>query len=352
MPKETMTSRERWLCTLQHEKPDRLPTDYWATPETDRKLIAHLRCDSIRSVYEKLHIDHVVTIFPNYVGPPIPLGFDVYGCRYEAVSHGGGVYLECVDHPLASFNSVEEIERNYAWPSPDWFDYSSLRGATLGKGDLPIRAGGSEPFLTYQNLRGMEQAYLDLSVNPEMVSYCLDRLFGLCYEVSHRIYEEIPSKVLLVYVSEDFGSQRGLLMSPRLIKDLFIPRMKRMIDLAHQAGAYVFTHSDGAIQTVIPELVRAGTDILNPIQWRCEGMDRRELKRDFGNSLVFHGGMDNQYTLPFGTVEEVRREVLDNIQILGDGGGYILAPCHNIQVVTPPENIVAMYEAAFENGWF
>ena len=91
--------------------------------------------------------------------------------------------------------------------------------------------------------------------------------------------------------------------------------------------------------------------LMNPIQWRCEGMGREGLKRDFGNKLVFHGGVDNQYTLVYGTVEEVRREVLDNFRILGAGGGYILAPCHNIQVVSPPENIVAMYDAGYEYGW-
>jgi uroporphyrinogen decarboxylase len=126
--------------------------------------------------------------------------------------------------------------------------------------------------------------------------------------------------------------------------------MKRMIDLAHEAGVTVFHHSDGAIRPIIPDMIEAGIDILNPIQWRSAGIDRAELKREFGDLIVFHGGMDNQYTLARGTVEEVRSEVLDNIRILGEGGGYILAPCHNIQVVSPPENIIAMYETAYEYG--
>jgi uroporphyrinogen decarboxylase len=98
-------------------------------------------------------------------------------------------------------------------------------------------------------------------------------------------------------------------------------------------------------------MISAGIDLLNPIQWRCGGMDREGLKRDFGARVIFHGGMDNQQTLPFGTVDEVRREVLDNLGILGRDGGYILAPCHNIQALTPPENIVAMYETGYEHGW-
>jgi len=98
-------------------------------------------------------------------------------------------------------------------------------------------------------------------------------------------------------------------------------------------------------------MIEAGIDVLNPIQWRCQGMEREGLKRDFGDQVIFHGGMDNQYTLAFGTVEEVRQEVADNLRILGEGGGYILAPCHNIQAVSPPENIVAMYETGYECGW-
>ena len=80
-------------------------------------------------------------------------------------------------------------------------------------------------------------------------------------------------------------------------------------------------------------------------------MEREGLKRDFGDKLIFHGGVDNQYTIPFGTVDEVKQEVIDNLRILGDGGGYIIAPCHNIQSVGPAENVVALYEAGYEYGW-
>ena len=135
-----------------------------------------------------------------------------------------------------------------------------------------------------------------------------------------------------------------------MIREFFIPRMKRMIDLAHAAGAYAFFHSDGAIHAIIPDMIDAGIDILNPIQWRCQGMDRAALQRDFGAQVVFHGGVDNQQTLPFGTTEDVRQEVIDNLRILGEGGHYILAPCHNIQVITPVENVVEMYRTGREQG--
>ena len=224
--------------------------------------------------------------------------------------------------------------------------YGISRLPNFAHGAFYILAG----FLTYTFLRGLERAYKDLIVNRELVEHCLDKIFDIAYEHTCRIYEQIPGQVTLSYVAEDFGSQEGLLFSPQIIREVFMPRMKRMADLVHSAGAFVFTHSDGAIREIIPDLIEMGADVLNPIQWRCRGMERAGLKRDFGDRLVLHGGVDNQQTLAFGSVEEVRAEVAENIRILGAGGGYILAPCHNIQAISPPENVVAMYEAGYEMG--
>ena len=350
--KETMTPKERWLAVLKGEKPDRLPMDYWATKEATQKLLKHLGCTNVWQMFKRLHIDRVFSVRPEYVGPRLKPMHDMYGRRYRniAYSSGAGSYRECIYHPLAQYNTVEEIERNYTWPTADWFDYSDLPHQVKSKASYPIQGGGSEPFLIYKELRGMEQAYMDMAENPEMVHYCLDKLFDFCYENTRRIYEQLPGQVTLSYVAEDFGGQTSLLFSANMIRTFFIPRMKRMIELAHENGTYAFFHSDGSIRTILPDMIAAGIDVLNPLQWRCKGMERCELKRDFGNQIVLHGGMDNQQTLPFGTVEEVRQEVLDNIAILGKGGGYILAPCHNIQVVSPPENIVMMYQTGFEYG--
>ena len=343
-----MTPKERWLAVLNREPTDRVPTDYWATEEATAKLKQYLGCQTFDEVAQMLHIDQVVTVEPQYVGPELAEDEDEFGCRFADVAYGTGTYDECIYHPLAQFDSVKEIERHYRWPEPDWWDYSHLPEQIAGKEDYPIGAFGSEPFNRYCKLRGLQQGFMDLVVNPEMVHYCLDILFELAYENTRRIYEAIPGQVMYSYVAEDLGSQESLLFSPKQIREFFIPRMKRMMDLAHEHGVYVFHHSDGAIRKTLPDMIEAGIDILNPIQWRCKGMDRAGLKRDFGDLIVFHGAMDNQYTLAFGTVDEVRQEVIDNLRILGAGGGYILAPCHNIQAVSPPENIVAMYETAYE----
>lgn len=325
--------------------------DYWATLETTSMLRKYLGCRTAPQMLRRLNVDYVIKVEPRYVGPPLSRRADVFGCKFRFMHYGSGVYDECLYNPLADYESVEEIARHYQWPSPDWWDYSGISRQIKGKEMYPIRGGGSEPFLTYKNLRGQEQAFIDLIENPEMVHYCLDRLFDLAYEKTARIYEQIPGKVMLTYVAEDMGGQNELMFSPAHIREFFLPGMKRMIDLAHQAGAFAFHHNDGNCRRIIPDMIEAGIDLLNPIQWRSTGMDRRELKRDFGDKVIFHGAMDNQHTLPFGSSAAVRQEVLENLSILGKGGGYILAPCHNIQPITPPENIVAMYEAGYEYGW-
>src|SRR5262249_21663429 len=144
MAKESMTPRERWLAVLRRETPDRVPMDYWATAEATQKLMRHLGCSSAQALFERLHIDAVVSVGPRYVGPPLPAGQDVFGCRTRSVDCGAGVYAECVSHPLAEYTSVAEIERRYQWPSPDWYDYSSVPEQVAGKEAYPIRGGGSE----------------------------------------------------------------------------------------------------------------------------------------------------------------------------------------------------------------
>jgi uroporphyrinogen decarboxylase len=352
MPKESMSPKERWLAVLQHKLPDRVPLDFRATREVHAKLCRHLGC-TLGEALERLHVDPMLHLQPTYVGPPLEPGYDLYGCRLQEVDYGTGVYAEVVSHPLAGYRTVDEIAAHYTWPTADGYDFSGIPGQLAGREQYPVSGGGSEPFLTYKSLRGMEQAYVDLYEHPEIVQYCLDQLFGFRYEYTRRIFEQVPyGTVQICGVAEDLGSQESLLISPAAIETFFLPRMKRMMDLAHQAGACVLFHSDGAVRPILPAFIEAGVDVLDPVQWRCAGMAREGLKRDFGAQLVFHGAMDNQYTLAFGSVEEVRQEVIDNIHILGAGGGYILGPCHNIQAVSPVENIVTMYETAYEYGWY
>ena len=346
-----MTPRERWMALLNRESYDRVPLTYRATSEFTDKLLAYLGCETFEQARERLHVEPVVTVSPRYVGPPIEADKDVYGIGYQYTDYGEGKYHDAVFHPLAEYDSVEEIEDNYQWPDPDSWDYSGIREQIEGKEDCIIQGGSYEEFATFKFLRGVTRGYMDMVERPEIVHYCMGKLTDLKYENAARIYEQIPGKVIWTWVAEDIGGQEGLFISLDHIREFLVPHMKRMTDLVHEAGAFAFHHSDGSPRDNLPQMIEIGIDVLEPVQWRCKGMGREGLKADFGDDLVFMGAMDNQYTLAFGSVAEVKQEVVDNIRILGEGGGYMLGPCHNIQVVSPPHNIVAMYDTAYEAGW-
>ncbi len=350
MPKETMSPRERWQAAMRRQKQDRVPMDLWATPEAMQRVAEYMGCN-LEAIVARLHIDQPMVLSGHYVGPPKRPHTDIWGIKYKNVNYGAGVYGEAVNTPLARFSTVDEVEAHYTWPKADWFDMSDLPALVARNMHRPIQAGGSEPFLVYKMLRGDEQAMLDLLENPELVHHCLDRMFDFYYELTQRFFETVPGAITHVYVAEDLGGQDNLMYSQAQIREFFLPGMKRMADLVKAQGAVVVTHTDGAVREVLDDLIGIGVQMLNPIQWRCRGMDRQALKHDFGDRLAFHGGVDNQQTLPFGSPADVRAEVIENLRIFGESGGYILAPCHNIQVVSPPENVIALYETGYEEGW-
>jgi uroporphyrinogen decarboxylase len=346
-----VTPRERWRAVLEGKKPDRVPCDYWGTAEITARLLRDLGCSSERGLWERLGIDKCI-----HLGPVHPRAtetnwhmqshFSVWHVEVRNIEYGDGigVYEETVSPPLAGAETVADIER-FDWPDPDEWDVSKLREQCLEWKDYPILAGTYEPFYLYCRLRGMELSLEDLVSNPEIAQAILDRIHRIHEAMMRRVLDEVSSLIDFTYVAEDLGTQRSLLLSPAMFRRFIKPRLARMIEVAHSYGVRVFHHDDGAIRPLIPELIEIGIDLLNPIQWRCAGMEREGLARDFGASLVFHGGVDNQQTLPFGTPDDVRRQVAENIAIFHGGKGYIVAPCHNIQANTPTENILAMYEA-------
>ncbi len=352
-----MTSRERLLAAMNHELCDRVPTDIWATDEVWTALTDRFGPDR-RAVLDALHIDAIAGIGPEYVGPPLPRvtteeQVDYWGIRNRKVRYATGAYWEQCFHPLAFAKSVRDLDR-YAWPTPDWFDYSGLRQKALALRERhAVECGYMAPFYFHNLLRGLEQSLVDPLDDAELTHAILDRISGFFLEHHRRAFECSRGLVDTAQVTDDYGGQAGPLISRETFREFYKPHLRRFVDLCHSFGIRVFHHDDGAMRPFLPELVEIGIDILNPIQHTCPGMDREGLKRDFGDRLCFHGGIDNQRVVPFGTPEEVRAEVRRSIDTLAsDGTGYILAPCHNLQAVTPMENIVALYDEAFRYGRF
>lgn len=337
-----MNSRERWRAVLKRESVDHVPCDLWATQEVCEILCKELSCNDWWQVIDKLRIDAPYEVKPRYIGPKLSVDCDIWGVKFRNVNYGTGHYSEPVFHPLAEAKTAEDI-KNYQWPSTNWFDYSHIKEGIEKNSHRPIRAGYVEPFLVYSYMRGLEQAMIDMVANPELIECVFDRIFDFATKDFERILDMANGDIDITVPSEDLGSQTGPLFSLEHFRRFHKPRFKEYIELAHQAEVSVFYHSDGACRDFIPELIEIGIDILNPIQWRCPGMERTALKKDFGEYLVFHGGVDNQQTLPFGRLEDVRSEVVECFETLGAGGGYICAPCHNIQSNTPVENILQMY---------
>nr|WP_306469601.1 uroporphyrinogen decarboxylase family protein [Oscillatoria laete-virens] len=246
--------------------------------------------------------------------------------------------------------NVEELD-SFHWPSPDDIDWERTAAQFDNlPGDRIICGGHYEPFLLYCTMRGMENAMMDMATNPEFAHAALDRIFDYHLEVNQRLWELGGADIDVMYMAEDLGSQTSLLMSRKNIHEFILPHQKAMADCARSYGIHIFYHSDGAIRPVIPDLIEiTGIEILNPLQWRCPGMELDGLVKDFGRQVIFHGGIDNQYTLPYGTVEEVRNEVMKAIEIFS-GSRWICAPCHNLQPVSPVENIITMYETIHEHG--
>ena len=350
MPKESMTPRERWEAVLNHKKPDRVPMDYSATPEVTRAILKYTGCENTGEFFERMHIDHPVHVGPRYVGPPLPEDVNYFGVGMRDMAYAGGVYKEFVSFPLAGYESVDEIERNYTFPTADWFDFSVLPGQIEGRLHRPVTLAGTHYFIDYMRLRGEVQAYIDLIENPEIVDYCHEKLCGFYYEMTRRSFESLPAgAITMVTFGEDMGSEIDLLMSRAHFKRFVWPHLKRVGDLAHEGGAKVYVHSDGAIAKIIPDFMDMGADILDPVQWRLPGLGLDELKSLYGGRLAFHGAIDNQRTMPFGTAGDVREEVRRNISILKED--YVLGPCHAIQPVSPPENTIALYDEGWKSGW-
>jgi uroporphyrinogen decarboxylase len=188
---------------------------------------------------------------------------------------------------------------------------------------------------------------MDPLEKPEFTEHLLQCISDFFTDYHEACFKAAQGLIDITQVTDDFGAQTGLLISPRVFDGFYYQPMQRAIDLAKSYGITVFHHDDGDCRPMLPRFVKMGVQILNPIQWRCGDWDLGALKDQFGTDLCFHGGVDNQQTLPFGTVDNVRAEVQHLAQTLGrDRTGLIIAPCHNLQSITPVENIVAMYEEA------
>lgn len=226
----------------------------------------------------------------------------------------------------------------------DYGIYMTLGG--MGFGDV---ACVPAPWMKNpKGIRDVEEWYISTVTRRDYIYKVFEKQCDVAIQNIERVADAVGDKVQVVFVSgTDFGTQRGLFISPKAYRDLFKPFHKRVNDKIHKLTKWkTFIHSCGGIYELIPDLIEAGFDVLNPVQCSAAGMEPKRLKAEFGNNIVFWGGgVDTQRTLPFGTPEEVYNQVRERIEIFNEGGGFVFTSVHNIQSNVPVENILAMFKA-------
>jgi uroporphyrinogen-III decarboxylase len=192
--------------------------------------------------------------------------------------------------------------------------------------------------------RGVEQTIYDIALEDPIGLACMQRRFQCCYEMSRAGLKAAGGRIDILWIGDDYGTQNGLLMSPETWRKLFFPKLKGMCALGHEYGAKVMLHSCGSTRPLWPGLIEAGVDIYQTVQPEAKDMNPAGLKAEFGGQICLHGTISIQKTLPFGTPQDVAREVRTRLETVGKNGGLIVAPAHNCQPDTPVENLLALYQ--------
>jgi uroporphyrinogen decarboxylase len=380
-----MTSRERVLKALSHQTPDRVPIDFGGFQTGIHKvayeaLARHLGLrediailDPVQqlarpseAVLERFHVD------TRYVLAHGPAGFDgtirkvrrngrlwhdlkdEFGVVWS-LPDGTGLYMDISHHPLADAGTADLAD--YPWPNgSDASRFSGVRERTqILRRETPYALVTGIAGVVYEYcwyLRGLERWFMDTVENPEFCAALLDRTLAFWLDYMTGFMREVGDLIDVVMIGDDLTGQHGPLFSPAFYRRVVKPRQKRLVQhIKSLTGAKVWYHTCGNCVEYIPDLLDNGVDILNPVQTSATGMDPAMLKQRFGRDLVFWGGgCDAQHVLPFGTPEQVREQVRRNMEIFKPSGGYVFNGIHNIQADVPPENIVALFDAAYEYG--
>jgi uroporphyrinogen decarboxylase len=192
----------------------------------------------------------------------------------------------------------------------------------------------------------MEQFMIDMLVNKDIAYEILRRVTDVYVGRLEKVMAALGDRVDLIWTSDDIGQQHGLLMSLDTWRELIFPHHERFNRRVHELGARVMYHTCGSVMKAIPGLIEMGIDVLDVIQTSADDMVPEKIKRQFGEQLAFHGAVDVQLLPQMDSPDAVKQHVLHLIETLGEGGGYIVSPSHNIQADVSPEKILAIYEAA------
>jgi uroporphyrinogen decarboxylase len=382
-----MKSRERVILALNHQEPDRIPIDlggsivtsitksayidlkqFLGLPQEEIKLLDYVQQLPYlaEDLLQRFQADFRMVQLPAATSPGLSifeegdyLAFiDRWGSKLHMPKQGG-LYFDWVDFPIKEIS--QQALDQYKWPQPDPLeynqrlreqaknlhestDYALVGSAVIGGGifEQPARTMGLENFL------------MALVREPEFVDRLMNQITDIYIESCNNYLDLLGDYIQVFTFWDDVCTQDGWMIRPDLYRKLIKPKQKRLVEaIKKKTQAKLFYHSCGATFDLIPDLIDLGFDILNPVQVSARGMDSKRLKQTFGKDIVFWGGgVDTQSVLPFGKPQDVVDEVKRRIDDLAPGGGFVFAAVHNIQAFVPPENIVALFNAALEYGWY
>jgi uroporphyrinogen decarboxylase len=367
-----LSSRERVSLATNHHEPDRPPFDMTLTVDAYSRLRQYLGLpsepakpvgiwsdvSSSLDLLDAMQVDMIyIGLNPASQASPLAqqdgLHYDQWGVgRRKVIQANGSYYFEMVKHPLA--NPGWQALRDFPWPDP----YDPARVKDVREKFLRYRRATDKSIASKFTTSIWEQAtylvglqtWLELMVeNPDLAGAILDKTCEVALGLADVGLAAAGDLIDIFRLSgEDLGTQTNALISPAMYDRIVRPRHERLWSFIKgrladtNPGVKLMLHSCGNVRPFISRWIEMGLDILDPIQPNAVGMSPKGLKADFGSRLTFHGGIDLQEVLPYGSVADVRQHVAQTIQALAPGGGYIVAPAHNVQSDVPPENLVAI----------
>ncbi len=343
-------------CSLHREAQERLMKFLGLTPQVEAPLIDRILqiVEPDPQLIEHFDID-VQWLLPQDGSATWSSDrqsyIDEFGRRFIA----GGGFFNQIGAPLAQ-GTVEELAA-YQFPALTTERVQGLRQKAGRLYEQGYGLGVDGPWGVYEissSLRGTADYLMDLALNPAYAEAIAERVLDEHHIPYYTLLlKEAVPYCQMVMISDDLGSQQGLIFSPRTFRQIFKPRLKRLIDHIHSlADVKVYMHSDGAIYDLLPDLIEIGVEGINPVQYTAKGMELERLKRQFGQDLGFFGGSLENESLSYSQPEEVRRIAAEKIKILAPGGGFLFASIHNITPEVPPENILSLFETARQVGGY
>lgn len=354
-----MTPKERFVRTINHQIPDRVPLGFaGANLVIDKKLREHfhLKQEDNDGLFEALGVDTRIIDSP-YKGQN--LFGEVPGCNVHPLwgwqmkwtENESGGYWDFAGFPLKDA-TMEDVEA-WPFPDPDDFEYDDLIRQCEKYKDYCI-IYGNPAFAEIMNGAGqlftMENIYMNLATDHEPTLEFIDRRSNTMYKIFERVLDVVDDRIDLIWTGEDLGTQRAPMISLDLFRKHIRPKHQRFIDLAKQYNIPVMIHSCGSSSWAFNDLIEMGITVVDTLQPEARDMSPAYLKENFGDKLCFHGCISTAGPLAYGTVDEITENVKQTLEVMMPGGGYIMAPTHMIQDNTPVENVVAAYDAVKNYG--